>query len=211
LAILASFGMLLWGQWRCLMYAPERCGAKWIMVGSIVCTLVSPTLSIGLAVLGAGGGGGDKVAWAEDEKLTARDAFVNTARDYRDDVRSGQFIGYAKGAASFTSLLGGVLFLLFLRAVTRCSDQPTYTRLIDGYFVFCVALAVGSVYLVVERPFLLREPIYALGLLAGCLLVFVWYLLLLVSTSTCIMLHLARRPSPLALDAPVQGGVSSGS
>lgn len=41
---LASWGLILAGQWRCLMNSPERNGARWVMFFCMTCVVMGPVL-----------------------------------------------------------------------------------------------------------------------------------------------------------------------
>jgi hypothetical protein len=49
---LFSLSLIVRGKWLCLMSAPERFHAKWLMFGSIICILVGPALNIGSRFIG---------------------------------------------------------------------------------------------------------------------------------------------------------------
>src|SRR5262249_36979461 len=51
---LVSYGFLITGKLRCLMNAPERCAAKWLMFCCILCLATGPALNILSSLTGEG-------------------------------------------------------------------------------------------------------------------------------------------------------------
>src|SRR5262249_57290076 len=84
---LGSIAWIVRGKWLCLMSAPERYHAKWLMFGSILCILVGPTLNIASAFI------------TVDKEQSARMSMAN--KDLAALVK--QMEGYKKGTKALSS------------------------------------------------------------------------------------------------------------
>jgi hypothetical protein len=180
LAWLYSYGCIIVGHWRCLMNAPERRGAKWLMFACLTCILAVPALNF------ASGFSGVKRA----PKM----------RHGIEDVRDVELTmgGTVMSAASAgCEVLSTVLFVCFLRAVTRCFDDRVRTLLVDIYLVLLGVCILGTIFLITGglKPTVLA--LMALPLLAGWVACFVGYILLLLIIRMGITSGLSKLRSPL--------------
>src|SRR5262249_5940609 len=96
-------------------------------------------------------------------------------------------------------MLSGIFFVLFLRAVARCFGDLGRMRVAEMYLIFGAVLTAASVYFFLHPLQILAKPELLLALGGGWLVSGLWYLLLLISTSSCIAEGLARRRSPLEI------------
>jgi hypothetical protein len=190
-----SAGMIIYGQWRCLMFAPERCGAKLLMFGVLFCTITGPALSASFAFSKWGTPPPPPV---KPKRLTATDVFMQRAEFYRDNLTAQTTTGYVELACGGLGLLANLMFILFLRSVARCWDDRFRILMVDLYLGFAILLYLGTVYLFVINPQLaLNEPHYLLLLGAGWVFSFLWYLFLLLLISAGVSFALANKRSPL--------------
>jgi hypothetical protein len=192
---LISAGMIVYGQWRCLMFAPERCGAKLLMFGVLFCTITGPALSISF---GFSKWGTPPPPAVKPKKLTVTDACMNRAEFYRDNLTAQTTTGYVELACAGLGVLANLMFILFLRSVARCWDDRLRVLLVDLYLGFEILLYLGGVYLFIINPQLaLDEPQYLLLLGAGWVFSCLWYLFLLLVISAGVSFGLANKRSPL--------------
>jgi hypothetical protein len=190
-----SATMIVYGQWRCLMYAPERGGAKLLMFGVLFCTITGPALSTSFALSKWGTPPPPPV---KHRRLTATDAAVQRAEFYRDNLTAQNTSGYVELACVGLGALANLMFILFLRAAASCWDDRLRVLMVDLYLGFVLLLYGAAVYLFLGNPqLLLDEPQYLLLLGAGWVVGFVWYLFLLLLISTGIYYGVANKRSPL--------------
>ena len=62
-------------------------------------------------------------------------------------TKEGAIMGVASAGVQ---VLGGILFILFLRAVAGCFEDRSRVLLVDLYLVFSVIVIVGTVYLLLD-------------------------------------------------------------
>jgi hypothetical protein len=192
---LISAGMIVYGQWRCLMFAPERGGAKLLMFGVLFCTITGPALSTSFALSQWGTPPAPAI---KQRKVTATDAAMQRAEFYRDNLTAQTTSGYVELACVGLGALANLMFILFLRAVASCWDDRLRVLMVDLYLGFVLLLYGAGVYLFLCNPqLILQEPQYLLLLGVGWVVGFVWYLFLLLLISTGILYGVANKRSPL--------------
>jgi hypothetical protein len=181
-ASLVSYGMVMVGKWRCLMSAPERRAAKWLMFTCMLCMLVGPVVNVLFSV---GGGGADNIRalkkgqdGVEDVKFEATGAIM-------------QLVGLA------ISLSSTVLFVLFLRAVASCFNSKILVNGIHLYLLFLALLIGGTVQVSLLGPRALMKPDVLMLLGLGWLGFVVGYVLIIIATRICISNGLSRVQSPV--------------
>jgi hypothetical protein len=185
------------GHWNCLMNAPERYAAKWLMFAAILFRLVSPTFGFAAGFLSIGMVQPDtSVRSSKPPDSTA--AYVRDLQEYPERMSEDQTSSWLMVASGLVSLAADVAFILFLRAVARCFEDDFRVRLADIYLFFVVALFVVGVVVQVAAPDLRGDPRYFLAVGGAYGLAFLWYLGMLVSTSTCIAAALERAKAPRA-------------
>jgi hypothetical protein len=190
IVLLCSYGIILKNMWRCLMHAPERNHAKWLMFASILCILMGPALSTCAGFFGAGA----SVEVGEDEvkEVPAKNGSVG---GYAKALSVRRTDGCLRLAGSAIGLLSSLFFGLFLRATALCFDFHLRARLAEGYLVFTVMLAGVSLTLFQDPMQVLSQPELLLGLMAGGLVSFFLYLALVASVAVGITTALHARPS----------------
>lgn len=180
LAWVYSYGCIIVGHWRCLMNAPERRGAKWLMFACMTCILAVPTLNFASGTSGL-----------------RRQPVIKRGLE---DVGQVEFTSAGKimSAASLgCEVLSTVLFMLFLRAVGRCFDDRACTHLVDLYLGLLAVMVVSTTMFLFGglKPAVLA--MLALPLLAGWGLCFAGYLALLGVIRGGIRRGLGRLKSPV--------------
>lgn len=155
-------GMVLLGRWRCLSYAPERHGAKSL----ILCCTTS--LLLGLVLLVAG-----VLAFLSENVRTIRYGWHG---EIHLDLSLPTLI--LECACFGVFIISDVFFVLFLRAVAFCLRDEGKARHADLYLVFTAFLVGGSLYIVLGNPALARQPEFLI-MLTGCwVLYYAWHTLL---------------------------------
>jgi hypothetical protein len=177
---LFGYGMIVAGEWRCLMSAPERHGCKWLMFACMTGLLMGPALNVAAGVTG-----------------------MEKAPNYRNGpagfaqvkfTKLGSQMQMASGVLGFSSFL---FFMLFLRSVARCFQDTARLAHITAYLLLTGLLTSGTSYLAFANPQLLLQRRVLFGVGIGWLIAFVWYLGLVGSMRTCIDQGLAMVRSPL--------------
>lgn len=127
---MASWGLILAGQWRCLMNSPERRGARWIIFICMTCVVMAPVMQM-LAWFGGLStpirwGGGPQAIHGVKLKFT--------------------MLGlYLMSASLITSGLYKVSFWYYLQTVASCmgANKARFVVLAFMAFVFAMAAATG--------------------------------------------------------------------
>jgi hypothetical protein len=194
LICLFGFACIVRGKWNCLMSAPERYHAKWLMYGSILCILMGPALNIASVFTGLDEEESARLSKARKDPA----ALVKEIEEYKKGLKDHGTHTYIKLAGDFAGMLSTVFFVLFLRAVSLCCKDRPRAIIAELYLLFSGLLVAGVVcFFVNPAPFFTR-PELLLVLAAGWLFSGLWYFLLMVSTIVCISNILARRRSPLS-------------
>ena len=188
---LYCYGCVLVGHWRCLMNVPERRGARWLMFGCLTCILAGPALNFASNLTGVEKG----VKWERG---------IAGVKELRMS-KEGTIM--AVGSAGVQAL-GGILFILFLRAVAGCFEDRFRVRLVNVYLVFSIVLLVATLFLgLTARDFdaLLKR---ALLLGAAMLVNFLGYLFVIGMVRGGITRGLARF-SPRSKDALARSALTT--
>jgi hypothetical protein len=140
LAILGVAGLFCWGvvlagKFKCLLNAPERHGARWLMFLCLSGTLIGPTFNFAA-----------RLAFTQQPIELKRGARGLVEIKLNQTGRVIQLIGFAGG------LLSPLAFLLFLRAVARCLERKGVERFLNGYVAVSVGLMAMTGYLVMAPP-----------------------------------------------------------
>jgi hypothetical protein len=183
-----SYGQVLTGQWRCLMYAPERQKAKELMYLCLNCVF----LAMALNVMGVILDGGRSYAllqqgWEGLEKIDAW-SVGNLAQ-----------LGSA-GLGLFASLV----FSLFLRNVASCFDDRARVWSVDLNLTLVGLLLGGSGGTLVWVHRLATKGQMLPWLVGGWLFCFAWHLWLVNSVRRGVNDGLRRQTSVAVLPSPHQ-------
>jgi hypothetical protein len=125
---LYCYGCVIVGYWRCLMNAPERRGARWLMFGTITCILAGPGMSLASSLTG----------------IDKQPKFEKGVAGLREFKMSQEATIMQLGSAG-VQVLGSVLFILFLRAVAHCFHDRLRSSLLDIYLAFSLVLTAGTI------------------------------------------------------------------
>jgi hypothetical protein len=180
---LLSYSLILAGKWRCLMNAPERHAARWLIFGCMLCMVIGPVMNI-LTSLGGDGANNYKQFQHYKEGVHLTFDSVGTII---------QLLG------TILSLVSTTLFVLFLRAVACCFRSKFLTSIIHLYLLFSALLIGVSAQMIFVMPRVMTRPEVFLGLAAGWLACVLGYVFLVFCTRVCIANGSSRIRSPLAV------------
>jgi hypothetical protein len=174
-ASLYSYGCVVVGHWRCLMNAPERHGAKWLMFACITCVLAGPALNFASGVSG-----------------------IQRAPKVQRGLKDIKEVHYSKegaimqAASAGINVLGTVFFMLFLRAVARCFEDATRAWMANLYLIFIVCVFGLTVMMIFAsgEPALPTAHLLELG--AAWAAAFLGYLFMVASAHIGITSGLKR-------------------
>jgi hypothetical protein len=134
LALIIGYGAILIGQWRCLMHAPERQGAKELMLVCITCIIGGSLLTLAAPFLGG-----------VINYQTLHQGFSTEELNGLERWRIFQGPKLLALLGISLVLLNGVLFTQFLRTVANCFSNHFAARNADFLTLFVGLLVGGSV------------------------------------------------------------------
>jgi hypothetical protein len=176
-----SWGMLVAGHWQCLMNAPDRRGAKWLMFVCMTCVAIGPAMNAAASASGLN----------KNYDLIRQGPVGLRKLDTRSTA------GFTQVTGTVLCLAASVLFILFLRAVASCFEDRARVGLSNLYLLFCLVLGGGTAYLIFGDPRLLAQKQIVQALGVGWLVCFIGYLFLIGSISRCINVGMRSIRSPL--------------
>jgi hypothetical protein len=179
---LISFGIIVGGQWKCVLHVTERHGARWIMFLCIACLFLGPAFQIS-----AGIAGWQQIGEFNKQPGKFGDLHLN------DWTQRLQLIAIAIGA------LYPLFFVLFLRAVAICLRVTWLVWLVNVFLVFAAIVVAATMFMVYKHP--LGGPpipvVQALMLGGLWLVILILYLASIATTRVCIYSVFAKVKSPL--------------
>src|SRR5262245_48664755 len=184
---LLSYGLVLAGQWRCLMHAPQRHSAKELMYVCVTTVLVASLLNVaGVWVDGGRVYAALRHGWDEAAQL---------------DLHSPGVL-LQLGSAGL-GLIGSLVFSQFLRNVAGCFNDRARLRSVDLNLGFVGLLLGGSFGTVFFAHRLGLKAELLPWLAGGWLLCFAWHLLLVWGVRRCV--EEGQRTLPTVRAAPPPG------
>lgn len=185
LATLLIYGLVIYGKWRCVMNAPERHGAKWMMFACILCMLVSPALGFVFSLSGEG---------AENYK------YLKQGNQGWLDVKFTTTGGAMQLVSTGAGLASTVFFVFFLRSVARCFNSDFCVGLIYVYLIYFCLLVGFTAQIAFHLERLLGRPDLVLGLIGGWVLAALWYVTVVFSVRATILRGLNRGLVPASAE-----------
>jgi hypothetical protein len=173
---LYSYGCIVVGHWRCLMNAPERHGAKWLMFACMTCILSGPALNFAAGVSG----------------IQRAPRLQRGLKDVAE-VKYSTEGAIMQAASAGVNVLGTVFFMLFLRAVARCFDDTARAWLANLYLIF-ITFVFGISIMVIFAGGITTERLLELG--AGWLASFLGYIFMVLNAHIGITRGLAKLTLP---------------
>lgn len=123
---LLSWGLILAGQWRCLMSSAERRGARWIMFFCMTCVVMGPVLHF----LAWTGGLSTPVKWGGGPQA------------FHEMKIKFTLLGiYLMSASLVTSGLYKLSFWYYLQTVAGCMEAPKASAFVRLFLVLTAAMA----------------------------------------------------------------------
>jgi hypothetical protein len=178
LASLVSFGLIIAGKWRCVMNAPERYAAKWLMFLCLFCLLMSPALHFAFSMSGQGAENYQQIKQHGKQGLSS--------------INLQSLGGIMQLISTGLGLASTVFFILFLRAVACCFQRKACLWFIHLYLVYSCLLIGASVQVVLNAQKLLAKPELVLLLGAGWLVAVAWYVLIILTVRKTIVLGMGQ-------------------
>lgn len=177
---LITFVIILGGQFKCIIGAAERHGARWYMF------LCITSLIIGVVFHIASGVGGLRaypemrrgVATLQELQLTEVGKIM-------------QLAGFGIG------LLYPLFFILFLRAIAACMHATGYVRFINVYLLFATALSGVTAILILNPQLFAKRPFELMMLGGGWVVSMIIYVITILIVRVCIYTTMERIRSPL--------------
>lgn len=176
LTALCSYGLVLVGQWRCLMYSPQAQHAKELMYVCFTCVLLASLLN------GFG-------AYLDDGRTYAALRAGPDELDRLDLWGAGNLLQLGSAALG---LFGAWVFSGFLRAVAGCLQDRAQARRVDVSLLLMGLLlggSVGALFLVQRLSFRAQSVPWLVG---GWLLCFALHLNAVHGVSRCLQAGLRR-------------------
>lgn len=134
LAILISWGMVIKGQFTCLMSSTERNGARWIIFFCLTCVFMGPVLQWSAWI----GGLATPIRW-------------NLGPEGFQKVRFTMLGLYLLLASAISSGLYVLSFWYYLGTLTRCLEAPRAGMMVGLFAVVFGPALAGTIYLAVGR------------------------------------------------------------
>ncbi|MCI0464191.1 MAG: hypothetical protein L0Z62_45230 [Gemmataceae bacterium] len=187
---IACYALVLCGQWRCLMYAPQAEHSKELMYICLNCVILGSILKVTGLFLG-----GSEVYAALQQGTAGLDRLNLTSL--------GVLLLLGSATLAF---LGSLVFSLFLRSVAGCFQDRARVRSVELNLLFVGLLLGGSIgTLFLVQP-LAPKAVLLSWLGAGWLLCFAWHFGLVGSIRRGLKEGLQRRA---AEKAPVVANAGS--
>jgi hypothetical protein len=179
---LISYCIIIGGQFRCMMGAAERNGARWFMFICIACIFLAPAFE-----LASGISNWQAVSELKKNPHRLQDFQLNPLGQWL------QLIGFS------ISMLYPLCFILFLRAVAVCLQADVHVILVNVFLVLAAALVAATGYVLYQHPPggkpVPPEQALLLGAAWGVLLLL--YASLIAVIRVCIHTVLSTVKSPL--------------
>jgi hypothetical protein len=180
-SLFSSF-LLLRGKWRCMMNAPDRRSARWLMFASMMCIFAGPAINMASGLVG---GSNAKMRSVEIE---THPSAAKAAALYVEKLRESDLSAYMRLAGAIIAPFGPIFFVLFLRAVHNCLGGALGARLTELYLLFVVLLAAGTLSLALDSRVHIRSDLL-MYLGVGWLVAIVWYFCLILGGVVSITAH----------------------
>ena len=181
-----SYGLVLMGQWRCLMYAPERQNAKELMYLCLNCVFLASALNVvGVILDGARSYAALQQGWEGVEGI--------------DVWSTGNLVQL--GSAGL-GLFASLVFSQFLRNVASCFNDRARVRSVDLNLALVGLLLGGSAGTLFWVHRLASKAEMLPWLVGGWLLCFAWHLWLVHSVRRGVADCLRRQPALAVRPAP---------
>jgi hypothetical protein len=185
LAILSLIGLFSFlyvagGQFRCMMGASERQGARWFMFGCLTCLLMGPAFNIAAGIAG--------VQQAID---------INRGPQAFTDIKYNQTGQYLKLIGFTISLLYPLSFLLFLRQTACCMHARAHSLVLSVFLMFAFPLVAVTGYYIYDPQFAAKYEAVGALLGMGWLVLGAGYLAIILIMRLCVLRTMERVRSPL--------------
>jgi hypothetical protein len=181
---LISYCMVIGGQFRCMMGAAERNGARWFMFTCCACLFFGPAFELASGIASF-----QLLQEIRKNPAAIRDLQLNPLSQWL------HLIGFV------ISMIYPVCFVLFLRATAVCLRAEGHVTVISIFLVLIGALMVGTCFMLYQFPpggkpappdlWLMLGGAWAVALLV--------YIILIFAIKACIHSVMANVKSPLEM------------
>jgi hypothetical protein len=176
---LLSYALVLCGQWRCLMYAPQSQSAKELMYVCLYCVVVAALLNLAGICLDGGR------TWS-----ALQEGWTDLTR--RDNWSVALLFQFGSGVVG---LIGTLVFSQFLRNVASCFQDKRRVRRVDFNLAFVGLLLGGTIGTLFLVPHLAERAELLPWLAGGWLACFAWHLWLVWDVGRCVEAGLRKTVS----------------
>jgi hypothetical protein len=178
LAVLLGWGLVLLGQLRCLIAAPQGNGAKELLFACLLCSLAAPLFPVIGHFLG---GAANYPALLRGPAGLPELQFLNGA-------------GLVQLVGALLALTGALLFSGFARAVERYLGDTSRASGIVCFFLFVLFLLGGTAGVFLHARHRVPPAVWSC-LAIGWLLCLFWHTVVLHGASRCIARSLRQQRS----------------
>jgi hypothetical protein len=177
-----AYTIIIGGQFKCMMGAAERYGARWFMFACIACLFFGPAFHFASGIAN----------WQALQELKKNPGAV---REFQLNPMGQwlQLIGFA------ISMLYPLCFVLFLRAVALCLRADLHAKLVTTFLVVATSAVAATGWVLYKHPPGGRPipPEHALMILVGWGAILLLYAGLIMVMRGCIATVMSNLKSPL--------------
>jgi hypothetical protein len=130
-----SFGIIVGGQFKCMMYAAERHGCRWFMFLCTACLFLGPAFQFASGV-----SSGQAISELKKNPGKMQEFHMSPF------AQRLQLTGFA------ISTLYPLCFMLFLRAIAICLRLPTQAIIFNIFLLFGAVLVAATMYNIYKHP-----------------------------------------------------------
>jgi hypothetical protein len=179
---LISYTIIVGGQFRCMMGAAERHGARWCMFVCIACVFFGPAFEFASGV----------ASWQQVQELHKNPHAIS-------EFRLNPLGQWLHVIGFVINMAYPICFVLFLRAVTVCLRSETHALLVTVFLVLALGLVAATCYVLYEHPPGGKPipPAHLLLLAAAWAVTTVLYIGLIAVVRGCIHSVMGNVKSPL--------------
>lgn len=163
---LAAWGLIIAGQWRCLMSSSERNGAKWVIFMCMTCVVMGPVLHM--------------LAWFAGLSTPVR-WYAGPQAFHGARIRFTQAGTYIMAASLISTFLYKASFWWYLQTVAACMGATKARVFVVMFLALTVAMTAGTIYWMFGGLHPNRVTDYAPFIAAGWVfLAFYWVVMIWV-------------------------------
>jgi hypothetical protein len=184
LSSMFSFGLVVSGQFRCLLHVSERHGARWFMVLCVACLFMGPAFQVGTCIAG----------WQAFQELRNNPAKIQ-------DMQLNTAAQWMQLTAFVVSMLYPLCFCLFLRSVAVCLRVDWNVMAVNVFLLIGAGLSAATLLAMFQHPIGGRRLPWQenIMLCLGWFVLSIGYVVLISLTRVSIGRVISRVKSPLQM------------